>query len=95
METNAQASGRCGLARARTLAGSIIVWAVWGMLTLASVFFIGAYSRNIPFMDDFSFVPIMTAREPVSLHWLWSQHNEHRPVISRLIMVGLYRFIAH
>ena len=30
----------------------------------------------------------------MSLHWLWSQHNEHRPVVSRLIMISLYRFIA-
>jgi hypothetical protein len=44
-------------------------------------------------MDDFALVSVMSGHEPVSLHWTWAQHNEHRPVIPRLILVGLYRFI--
>jgi hypothetical protein len=73
---------------------AIFVWAVWGAMTVASMLFIRHYSRNIPYLDDFSLIPIMTGREPVSLPWLWSQHNEHRPVISRLIMAGLFRYIS-
>ena len=45
-------------------------------------------------MDDFMLVSVMSGHEPVSLRWAWTQHNEHRPVISRLILAGLYRFIA-
>ena len=45
-------------------------------------------------MDDLTLVPIMTGHEPVSLRWLWSQHNEHRSVVSRLILVGPFRFIS-
>ena len=94
MEAFAQETGHEALARARALAGPILVWAVWVTMTAATILFIRHYSRNIPFMDDFSLVPIVTGHEPLSLQWLWSLHNEHRPVISRLIIVGLYRFIA-
>jgi hypothetical protein len=37
----------------------------------------------------------MTRHEPLSLRCLWSQHNEHREVVSRLIIAGLLRFIAN
>jgi hypothetical protein len=94
MEAFAPETDRDALARARALAGPILVWAVWGVMTAATILFIRNYSRNIPYMDDLTLVPIMTGHEPVSLRWLWSQHNEHRPVVSRLILVGLYRFIS-
>jgi hypothetical protein len=82
-------------AHARKLAAAILVWAVWGAMTAAAILFIWHYARNIPYMDDFALVPVMTGHDPVSLQWIWSQHNEHRPAISRLILVGLHRFIAN
>ena len=78
----------------RAWIASIFVWAVWGVMAIASIVFISHYSRNIPYMDDFTLVPMMTGHEPLSLQWLWLQHNEHRPVVSRLMMAGLFRFIA-
>jgi hypothetical protein len=93
-EALAQETGGDAVARERVLVVPILVWAVWGVMTAATILFIWTYSRNIPYMDDFAFVPMMTGHEPLSLQWLWSQHNEHRPVVSRLILVGLYRFIS-
>src|SRR5262249_14555789 len=29
------------------------------------------------------------------LRWAWAQHNEHRPLISRLIMAGLFRLVGN
>ncbi len=81
-------------AYARKLVAPIVVWAVWGAMTAATILFIRQYARNIPYMDDFALVPLITGHDPVSLQWIWSQHNEHRPAISRLILVGLHRFIA-
>jgi hypothetical protein len=81
-------------AHARKLVAPIVVWAVWGAMTAATILFIRQYARNIPYMDDFALVPLITGHDPVSLQWIWSQHNEHRPAISRLILVGLHRFIA-
>ena len=53
------------------------------------------HTRNIPLTDDFAPVPMMTGHEPVSLRWAWSQHNEHRPVLSRLILAGLSRYVKN
>ena len=95
VETCAQGTGCDGMARARSLAGPVLVWAVWGAMTATTIVLIWHCSRNIPFMDDFAFVPLMTGHEHLSLRWLWSQHNEHRAVVSRLIIAGLFRFIAN
>ena len=54
-------------AHARKLAVPIIVWAVWGAMTAATILFIWHYARNIPYMDDFALVPVMTGHEPASL----------------------------
>jgi hypothetical protein len=93
-EVLAQEMGGDALARERVLVVPILVWAVWGAMTVATLLFIWHYSRNIPCADDFSLVPVMTGHEPVSLRWLWSQHNEHRPIVPRLVMVGLNRLIS-
>jgi hypothetical protein len=87
-------TGNVPFARLRQLAGPIFVWTVWAIMTAATILLVRHYSRNIPYMDDFLLVPMMTGHQPVSLAWLWSLHNEHRPVVSRLILAGLYRWIA-
>ncbi len=79
--------------RIRDLAGLVIAWTVWVAMTFCLFFFVRQYSRNMPFMDDFNMVPVLTGSAPVTLDWAWSQHHEHRPLISRLILVGLSRFI--
>jgi hypothetical protein len=35
-------------------------------------------------------VPTMTGHQPVTLKWLWSQHNEHRVPVPRIIGLALY-----
>ena len=94
MEANALPLTQFRWAHAGGAAVAVLVWAVWGALTLVAVLYIRQHSRNIPYIDDFSLVPIMAGHEPVTAQWLWSQHNEHRPVVSRLILVGLQRFIV-
>ena len=75
--------------------GLIVAWSVWLAMTAALCLIVRQYSRNVPFMDDFAMVPVMTGSQPVSLSWAWAQHNEHRPVISRLILAGLSRYVAN
>jgi len=64
-------------------------------MTVAAILFIRHHTRDMPFWDDFHLVPMMTGHEPVSLDWAWSQYHEHRPVISRLILAGLSRFVSN
>src|SRR5262249_5817632 len=80
-------------AHANDLAGLIAGWGTWAALTIALFPYIRQYSRNIPYCDEFAMVSVMTGTEPLSLHWAWQQHNEHRPVIPRLVMAGLYRLV--
>jgi hypothetical protein len=87
--------GRSSWFRTRDLAGPIICWSVWAAMTFGMVFYVRHYTRNIPYGDDMALVPMMTGNLPVTLDWLWSQHNEHRPVISRLILTGLTRFVRN
>jgi hypothetical protein len=72
----------------------LTAWGVWGAMTVALVLYLREYSRDLPFMDDFQMLPVLTRTAPVTLDWAWSQHIEHRPFLSRLILVGLWRFVA-
>ena len=38
---------------------------------------------------------LATGNQAVDLNWLWSQHNEHRPVLSRLILAFVTRFFEN
>jgi hypothetical protein len=55
---------------------------------LLSVFIWG---RNIGMAEDWFMVPAMTGNEPNLPAWLWSQNNEHRLPVQRLIYLGLLR----
>ena len=39
-------------------------------------------------------VPTLTGEQPVTIGWLWSQHNEHRVPLPRLLMLGLNRIVG-
>lgn len=72
---------------------AVVVWSVWLAMTIASLHFVHRYARNVPYYDDFELIPMMTGRVPVDLQWAWSQHNEHRPVVSRMILAGSCKLI--
>ena len=86
---------RADWTRIRDRIGLLGSWSVWAVMTVMLLLYVRQYSRNIPYWDDFEMVPVVTGTQPVSLRWAWSQHNEHRPVISRLILAGLSRFISN
>jgi hypothetical protein len=95
METEGPRLAHFCCARALNLAGPVLAWGVWAAMTVGMIVFIRQHNRNVPYMDDFALVSVMTGHEPVSLRWVWAQHNEHRPVISRLILAGLSRFVKN
>src|SRR5579885_337035 len=94
-EITALDARRARRACVRDRAGITVAWGVWGAMTLALFLQVRHYSRNVPFADDFAMVSVMTHSEPVSLRWAWSQHNEHRPMVSRLLLAGLSRYVAN
>jgi len=71
----------------------IILWSAWAALTVALVVYVKENTRNVPYWDEFAMVPVMAGAQAPGLEWAWSQHNEHRPVLSRAIMAGLFRLV--
>ena len=52
---------------------------------------VAEYHVDVPFWDQWNFVPLLgkSYEEGVTLSDLWGQHNEHRLLFPRLIMLGL------
>ncbi len=54
---------------------------------------VAEYHVDVPFWDQWNFVPLLgrSYEQGVTLADLWGQHNEHRLLFPRLIMMGLAR----
>ncbi len=66
---------------------------VWMVMSAATLVFVGFYGSNVPCWDDWDLVPTATGQQPVTLEWLWSQHNEHRVPVPRLVLLALLRLL--
>ena len=67
---------------------------VWAIMFASALALIAIKGSNVPSWDDWDMVPTMTGNQPVTLEWLWSQHNEHRDPLPRLVYLALMRFVA-
>ncbi len=90
MSMNLRLLARSRLPHTLRFVGPVIVWAVWAAMTVATVLFIRQYSRNVPYADDFDLVSMYSGHQEVNLRWVWGQHNEHRPVIARLVLAAAF-----
>jgi hypothetical protein len=73
---------------------ALFVWGVWLLMLLAALGFVCRYGSNVPYLDDWDIVPTMTGHQPVTAIWLWSQHNEHRVPVPRIIDLALFWCVA-
>jgi hypothetical protein len=69
----------------------LIVWGTWSIMLVAALLFVRTYGSNVPSWDDWDMVPTLTGQQPITASWLWSQHNEHRVPLPRLVLLGLHR----
>src|SRR3954453_18745037 len=76
---------------ARARLSAVTAWGVWAVMLAAALVFIALYGSNVPSGDDWDMVPTLTHHQPVTWEWLWSQHNEHRVPLPRLLFLGLNR----
>ncbi len=72
---------------------SLLLFLLWLMLSLAALGFVFILGTNLPFADEWEFVPALLGEEPLG-SWLWTQHNEHRLPFPRLVYYGLFQ-LAH
>jgi hypothetical protein len=65
-----------------------------GLLTIAlSLYIVVTTCSNLPFWDGWTQIEVAAnGRSPVSLSWLWQQHNEHRLVLPKLFLAADLRF---
>jgi hypothetical protein len=69
----------------------LFVGATWLVMIFAAVILVVLYGVDVPLWDDFELVPVLTGEKPLTVEWLWAQHNEHRNALSKLILLGAYR----
>ncbi|HEV3119729.1 MAG TPA: hypothetical protein VGY58_21905 [Gemmataceae bacterium] len=71
---------------------AVFVWGIWAGLVVAALLFVRHFGINLPQWDDYGeLVPVLVGEKHITLKYLWSQHNEHRIVIPRLLQWGLTR----
>jgi hypothetical protein len=66
------------------------VWGLWAICTLVATVFVWRYGVWYPKQDDWAILGMVTGEQPLTPAWLWSQHNEHRIVLPRLVFYALY-----
>lgn len=70
---------------------SLLAWSVWGGCFGLAFHAVWRGAANVPFYDDWMFVPYLTGEQPLTWDWLWAVHNEHRLPVPKLIIA----FILH
>ena len=69
----------------------VFIYAFSLILLGSALVYVRFSGTNVPSWDDWDMVPTMTHHQPITASWLWSQHNEHRIPLARLLMLGTYR----
>ena len=69
----------------------LFVSATWLVMISAAVMLVVRYGVGVPIWDDFALVPVLTGEKPLTVSWLWAQHNESRIALSKLVLLGAYR----
>lgn len=72
-----------------------IAWGVFALCFAMALAYVARNSVNVPFGDDWDELRWTTGRFPITLSWLWTQHNEHRVPLSRLILTAAFWLSGH
>jgi len=65
------------------------VWVVWATCTFLLFRFVSRFAVNVPYYDEWEMIPALGGAQPITLSWLWSQHNEHRIFLPKLVYLAL------
>src|SRR5215510_5499036 len=61
------------------------------VLALVQLLFALHHSLPVPYWDESGYIPYVTGAKPITASWLWSQANEHRIPLIRVVYVVLAR----
>jgi hypothetical protein len=68
--------------------------AVWLAATATSIAYVARYASPVPIGDDLEMARAFAGRQALSPAWIWTQHNEHRIPVARLVFLGLMRLFG-
>src|SRR5215210_336316 len=71
----------------------LVVWGTWTAMLAFVLAHIARYARNIPLAEDWVMLRPLAGTEPHFWEWVWSQHNEHRLPLPRLVYLGLLEVV--
>ena len=87
--TDSPASAQAAVSIRNDRGATMFTWSVWAVMAAGAFAFIYTYGCNLPCLDEWDMVGALTGNQPITLAWLWSQHNQHRIVLPRLIYLAL------
>lgn len=67
----------------------MVVGGVWAAMTILLAFLFQIDASPVPLAEDWYMVPAFTGHEPDFGAWLWSQNNEHRVPLPRLVYLAI------
>ena len=69
----------------------LFVGAIGVAMSLALLAYVAWSARNIPYMEDWELVPVLTGASPFSLSWLFEPTQEHRFVLGRIVLYCIFQ----
>jgi hypothetical protein len=66
-----------------------VVWGVLALMTGVLLAHVARDGHNVPLSEDWHLVPVVAGEEGHFWSWVWSQNNEHRLPVARLVNLGL------
>lgn len=64
--------------------------AVWLAMVTALAVYVARYGSNVPFMEDWELVPVLTGHRPLTFAWLGEQILEHRYVLAKALLQVIF-----
>ena len=67
------------------------VWGMWALMTFVAMCVLFSYGRNIGMAEDWHMVAPLSGNERSLASWTWSQNNEHRVPLPRVILLTVLK----
>jgi hypothetical protein len=67
------------------------VWGTWAVMTALDLYWTTRYAIDVPFLDSWILVPVLTGNQALNWDWLWHPHTAHRFTLPWLVLLGLCR----
>src|SRR5687768_14863939 len=68
----------------------LVAGAVWCAMTAALAVYVVCYGTNVPYMEDWELVPVLTGHRPLTVAWLGEQILEHRYVLAKALLYPIF-----